>query len=60
LIPGRDNHWLDCCVGSAVAASFTGISAVGVDARPGVVASRTVSREEAAKRRAEIMAKMRR
>jgi phage terminase large subunit GpA-like protein len=30
-MPGRDNHWFDCLVGAAVAASFAGVSSVGVD-----------------------------
>jgi phage terminase large subunit GpA-like protein len=30
-LPGRDNHWLDCVVGAAVAASYAGVTAVGVD-----------------------------
>ena len=29
--PGRDNHFLDCVVGAAVAASLAGVSAVGVE-----------------------------
>ncbi len=56
LIPGRDNHWLDCLVGSAVAASFTGISAVGVDARGGAGPRKMVNREALAQRRAELLA----
>jgi hypothetical protein len=56
LIPGRDNHWLDCLVGSAVAASFHGISAVGVDARAGAGPRKMVNREALAQRRAELLA----
>jgi phage terminase large subunit GpA-like protein len=58
LIPGRDNHWLDCCVGAAVAASFTGVSAVGVDSRPGRGDRRVISKESMAKKRQELMARM--
>ena len=58
-IPGRDNHLLDCLVGSAVAACFAGVTAVGFEAA-GRPAGRTVTREEMAKRRAEVMGKMRR
>ena len=57
LIPGRDNHFLDCVVGSAVAASYTGVSAVGVDGSP-VRQRRTISREDMAAKRAELMARM--
>jgi len=54
LIPGREDHWLDCIVGSAVAASFTGISAVGAeDHRP--LPRKRKSPEELAVRRAEMM-----
>jgi hypothetical protein len=61
LTPGRDNHWLDCIVGSAVAASYAGISAVGVDARGGGIGPRKkISREEMAQKRAEMMAKINR
>jgi hypothetical protein len=28
--PGRDNHWLDCIVGAAVAASMNGSALAGV------------------------------
>ena len=58
-IPGRDNHLFDCLVGAAVAASFAGVTAVGLEAT-GRPAGRTVTREEMAKRRAEVMGKMRR
>ena len=30
-LPGRDNHWFDCAIGAAVAASYAGVSAVGVE-----------------------------
>lgn len=57
LIPGRDNHFLDCLVGSAVAASVLGVSAVGAESQA-VPKARTISREEMAARRAELMARM--
>jgi hypothetical protein len=56
LIPGRDNHWLDCCVGSAVAASFLGVSAVGVESPAPQRAAVTITREDMARRRAELLA----
>ena len=31
--PGTDNHWLDCLVGSAVAASMQGAVLFGTDVR---------------------------
>jgi hypothetical protein len=31
--PGRDNHWLDCLVGCAVAASMQGCVLFGTDVR---------------------------
>jgi hypothetical protein len=58
LIPGRDNHLWDCTVGAAVAASFTGISAVGVEGKPGAGPRKVISREEMAAKRAELLAKM--
>jgi len=58
LIPGRDNHLLDCVVGAAVAASFTGISAVGAEARPGHVQRKAISREEMAAKRQEMLERM--
>lgn len=58
LFPGRDNHWLDCVVGAAVAASYAGISSVGVEARPGAVTRRVVSAEDMARRRQELMNRM--
>lgn len=54
LTPGRDNHLFDCCVGATVAASFLGVSAVGAESRP-PVARKVISREEAARRREEVM-----
>jgi hypothetical protein len=57
LIPGRDNHWWDCVVGAAVAASYIGVSAVGADARP-TAPRKTISREEMAAKRAALMARM--
>lgn len=53
-IPGRDNHWLDCLSGSLVGAAFLGISAVGAESRPAIT-RRVISREEAARRREEVM-----
>lgn len=58
LMPGRDNHWLDCVVGAAVAASYTGLSAVGVDSTAGAGARKTITREQMAKKRAELLAMM--
>ena len=58
LIPGRDNHLLDCCVGATVAASFLGISAVGAESRPGRSDRKVISAEEMAAKRAELMARM--
>ncbi len=58
LIPGRDNHLLDCVVGAAVAASFTGISAVGVESKPGRSERRVITREEMAAKRQEMLARM--
>lgn len=54
LIPGRDNHWLDCLVGSAVAASFSGLSAVGAEQRT-APPRRAITREEMARKRAELL-----
>ena len=56
-IPGRDNHWWDCCVGAAVAASFTGLSAVGAEP-PRAAPRKTITREEMAARRAALIDKM--
>lgn len=60
LIPGRDNHLWDCLVGSAVAASFTGISAVGVESKAPAPPRRIITREEMAAKRSELLAKMQR
>lgn len=57
LIPGRDNHLWDCVVGAAVAASFSGLSAVGVASQP-AADRQVISREEMAAARARLMAKM--
>jgi hypothetical protein len=57
LIPGRDNHLLDCMVGAAVAASYAGVSAVGVEARQ-AARKKTISSEEMAAKRAELMRSM--
>lgn len=56
LIPGRDNHLLDCVVGAAVAASYVGISAVGADS--GNAKRNALTREDMAAARARLLAKM--
>ncbi len=58
LIPGRDNHWLDCIVGAFVAASYAGVSAVGADARPMAMQRRTISKEQMASKRQELLARI--
>lgn len=58
LTPGRDNHLFDCVIGSAVAASYSGVSAVGVDPTAGRAERKVISREEMAAARAKLMAKM--
>jgi hypothetical protein len=59
LTPGRDNHWLDCLVGSAVAASYTGVSSVGVEARAGgAIHRKQISREEMQRKREELLSRM--
>ena len=58
LIPGRDNHLWDCLVGSAVAASFTGISAVGVESNGPAPPRKVITREEMAAKREELLRKM--
>lgn len=55
LTPGRDNHWLDAVVGSAVAASFMGLSAVGVESRHPAPPRHTITRESIAARREELL-----
>jgi hypothetical protein len=57
LVPGRDNHLLDCVVGAAVAASYAGISAVGAEAKP-AAPRKVITREDLAARRAALLAKM--
>ena len=57
LIPGRDNHWWDCVVGAAVAASFIGISAVGAESKP-AAARKVISREDMAAKRAKLMQRL--
>jgi hypothetical protein len=57
LIPGRDNHLLDCVVGAAVAASFSGISAVGAESKA-AAPRKVITREDLAARRAALLAKM--
>jgi phage terminase large subunit GpA-like protein len=57
-IPGRDNHLLDCLVGAAVAASFSGVSAVGVESRPARPERKRITAEEMAAKRAELLARM--
>lgn len=56
LIPGRDNHFFDCLVGSMVAASYAGISAVGADS--GNAKRNALTREDMAAARARLLAKM--
>lgn len=56
LTPGRDNHWLDCLVGCAVAASFAGISGVGATAASPSRQRRRYSPEEVAARKAAVLA----
>lgn len=59
LIPGRDNHLFDCVVGAAVAASYAGVSAVGTEARAGgAEPRRSISREDMAARREELLRRM--
>jgi hypothetical protein len=56
LIPGRDNHWLDCCSGAMVAASYSGINAVGAETKP--AAKKVVyTSEMLAQKRAELRAR---
>lgn len=57
LVPGRDNHWLDCLVGSMVIASYAGLSATGAEVTPRRE-RKVISAEEMAARRAELLAKM--
>ena len=56
LIPGRDNHLLDCVVGTAVAASYSGLSAVGASTVGGE--RKVITREEMAASRAKLLEKM--
>jgi hypothetical protein len=56
LTPGQDNHWWDCLVGSCVAASFTGIEAVGASAMDRHKPRKVVTSEELAARAAELAA----
>lgn len=56
LTPGQDNHWWDCLVGSCVAASFTGVEAVGASAMDRHRARKVVTSEELAARAAELAA----
>lgn len=57
LIPGRDNHFLDCLIGSAVAASVAGVSAVGAE-QTKVPSRKVITREEMAARRAALIDKI--
>ena len=57
LIPGRDNHLWDCLIGAAVAASYSGVSAIGADGSPATPA-RVITAEQMAARRAELLAKL--
>lgn len=59
LTPGQDNHWWDCLVGSAVAASFAGVEAVGATIMDRHKARKVVSSEELAARAAELAAMLR-
>ena len=59
LTPGQDNHWWDCLVGSAVAASFVGIEAVGATIMDRHKARKVVTSDELAARAAELAAMMR-
>jgi hypothetical protein len=54
LTPGRDNHLWDCIVGGSVAASYTGLSAVGVESSPRMDRKR-ITKEAMAAKRAELM-----
>ena len=59
LIPGRDNHLLDCLVGAAVSGSYAGVSAVGTEPRAGGAATRqSISREQMAAKREELLRRM--
>jgi hypothetical protein len=57
LIPGRDNHLLDCVVGTAVAASYSGLSAVGAASTVGGD-RKVITREDMAAARAKLLEKM--
>jgi hypothetical protein len=56
LTPGRDNHWWDGLVGSAVAASFIGIEAVGASIMDRHATRTVISSDELAARAAELAA----
>ena len=56
LTPGQDNHWWDCLVGSAVAASFLGVEAVGATVMDRHRARKVVTSEELAARARELAA----
>ena len=56
LTPGQDNHWWDCLVGSAVAASFLGVEAVGASVMDRHRARKVVTSEELAARARELAA----
>ncbi len=49
-LDGADNHWLDCLVGCAVAASMEGAMLFGMDARPAPRVRIRLSELQAAKR----------
>jgi len=49
-VDGLDNHWLDCLVGSAVAASMEGAILFGTDARTAPRARMRLSALRGAKR----------
>lgn len=47
---GLDNHWLDCLVGTAVAASIQGTALFGTDAKPALRKRIRLSELQGAKR----------
>jgi hypothetical protein len=59
LTPGQDNHWWDCLVGAAVAASYSGVEAIGATIMDRHKARKVVTSDEIAARAAELAAMMR-
>lgn len=59
LTPGADNHWWDCLVGSAVAASFAGVEAVGATIMDRHRPRKVITSDELAARAREIASMMR-